>query len=409
MKPQHSIWSQPTFHAYLASVGFSGVAIAMQQLLLSWILIGILELPADRVGIIQAAAGIPGLFLLLLGGASADRQDPRALLIRIYLFGPILPLALTGMVAGGFLNVWTVLLWALGMGIVTSYSSPAQQAILNRIAENDVQRAVTASTVAGYLVQVVGLAVAGQIDRAGLGTVLVVQAVCIGAGAFAVQRLPAGDPPGDDAVRESALRAILAGLRAVYRQKVVFHTLLINFMSSIFNAGAFMTVVPFIIKRIYAGDAALLATVMIAFYGSASISNVLMLRVMPIARPGRVFLILQLSRLPIMGVLWLEPPFWVAVSVLMLWGLNMGITSTLSRTIVQESAAPEFRGRVMSVYSLGLLGSGPLGAIVLGFVIESFGTLNALVPGMVVSTVLFMIGVSVTEVYRYTSPILRGH
>ena len=221
--------------------------------------------------------------------------------------------------------------------------------------------------------------------------------------------MPAGDPPGDDAVRESALRAILAGLRAVYRQKVVFHTLLINFMSSIFNAGAFMTVVPFVIKRIYAGDAALLATVMIAFYGSASISNVLMLRVMPIARPGRVFLILQLSRLPIMGVLWLEPPFWVAVSVLMLWGLNMGITSTLSRTIVQESAAPEFRGRVMSVYSLGLLGSAPLGAIVLGFVIESFGTLNALVPGMVVSTVLFMIGVSMTEVYRYTSPILRGH
>ena len=145
----------------------------MQQLLLSWILIGILELPADRVGIIQAAAGIPGLFLLLLGGASAERQDPRALLIRIYLFGPILPLALTGMVAGGFLNVWTVLLWALGMGIVTSYSSPAQQAILNRIAENDVQRAVTASTVAGYLVQVVGLAVAGQIDRAGLGLSLI--------------------------------------------------------------------------------------------------------------------------------------------------------------------------------------------------------------------------------------------
>ena len=401
---ERAIWHLPEFRAYIGAVGFSGVAFAMQQLLLSWILIGILELPADRVGIIQAAAGIPGLFLLLLGGASADRRDPRALLIRIYLFGPVLPLALAAMVAAGFLNVWTVLLWALGMSVVTSFSSPAQQAILNRIAGDDIQRAISASTIAGYLVQVLGLTLAGQIDRAGLGTVLIVQAACIAASAIAVRRLPRSEtrPPGTTS--EPAWRAILEGLRAVYREKVVFQTLLVNFASSIFNAGAFMTVVPFIVKRIYAGDAALLATVMVAFYVSASLSNVLMLRLMPIARPGRVFLILQLSRLPIMAVLWLQPPFWVALSVLMLWGLNMGVTTTLSRTIVQESAAEQFRGRVMSVYSLGILGSMPLGALVLGFVIESFGTLNALIPSMVVSTALFAIGVIGTQIYTYTSP-----
>ena len=49
----------------------------MQQLLLSWILIGVLVLPADQVGLIQALIGIPGIFIMLMGGALADRADPR--------------------------------------------------------------------------------------------------------------------------------------------------------------------------------------------------------------------------------------------------------------------------------------------------------------------------------------------
>ena len=403
MNGSPSIWHEHGFRVYLGSVAFSGVAIAMQQLLLSWILIGILELPAARVGLIQAAAGIPGLFILLLGGVSADRRDPRTLLIQIYLFGPVLPLALAALVSANLLNVWTVLFWAIGMSVFASWSSPAQQAILNRVAGNDVQRAVSASTIAGYLVQVLGLALAGQIGRAGLATVLIVQAISIAAGAVAVIRLPRGDPPGNG-TPEPAWRALVDGFRAVYADRVIFQTLLLNFTSSVFNAGTFMMVIPFVIKRIYAGDAALLATVMIAFYGSASLSNILILRFMPLPRPGRMFLILQLSRVPIMGTLWLEPPFWIAVSMLMLWGLNMGITSAMSRTIVQESAAPAYRGRIMSVYSLGLLGSMPLGALMLGLIIEGFGTLNGLIPGMVISALLFALGLTATQIYSYTSP-----
>ena len=50
------------FAPYLMSTGLAGIAIAMQQLLLAWILIGVLELPASEVGLVQAIVGIPGLF-----------------------------------------------------------------------------------------------------------------------------------------------------------------------------------------------------------------------------------------------------------------------------------------------------------------------------------------------------------
>jgi hypothetical protein len=54
-----SLWQNSQFKIYLGSTAFTGNATAMQQLLLSWLLVGILLLPADQVGMIQAVIGLP--------------------------------------------------------------------------------------------------------------------------------------------------------------------------------------------------------------------------------------------------------------------------------------------------------------------------------------------------------------
>ena len=398
-----NIWRNPGFRIYLGSTAFSGVAFAMQQLLLSWILIGILELPATQVGMIQALAGIPGIFLMLLGGASADGRDPRALLIQVYSIAPIMPLLLIAIINVNQLNIWPVIIWALGMSVVISYSSPAQQAILSRVAGQDIQKAVSATTAIGFLVQMLGLSVAGTMDELGLVPVLTFQAICVGLGAVAVRRLKPR-PPELPASRQPTWKIILDGLHAVYRHKVIFQVLTINFVSSIFNAGAFATVFPFIIKRMYDGDALLLSMMMIIFYGSAAASNFLMFRMLPLTRPGKVFLIMQLSRMLILGLMWLRPEFWLMVITSIAWGLNMGVTTTLARSIVQESASEQYRARILSVYSLGLIGSAPIGALMLGWMIDMFGTLNALLPAIFISFALFLYGVFFSDVFNYESP-----
>lgn len=398
-----SLWQNRGFRSYLGSTAFTGVAFSMQQLLVSWMLVGILLLPADSVGITQAIIGVPGIFLMLVGGATADRIDPRSLLIRAYGVAWLIPFALAACVGAELLNVWTVMLFGLAMGTITSFSNPAQQSILNRIAGRDVQKAVTASTAIMFLMQIIGLSLAGQMKTIGLATVLVIQGSCLMAGALAVRRF---QPQPSESTQQGMpmWKVVALGLRATFEHRVIFHTLIINFISSIFNAGAFTTVLPFIIKRVYEGDAFGLAFIMIIFFGGASISNFLMFRLMPFVRPGRVFLAMQLSRVVIVAILWFSPPWWLLTIVLFAWGLNMGVTSTLARTIVQESAAPEYRGRILSVFSLGMLGSAPIGAVVLGFIIEVFGTLNALIPAMIVSTLLFLFGAVATGVWTYRSP-----
>ena len=402
MNSQQAIWQNSEFKLYLGSTAFSGIAFAMQQLLLSWTLIGILEVPASQVGLIQAAAGIPGIFVMLLGGVRADDTDPRTLLIRVYLFAPVLPLFLITVVQLQQLSIQAVLLWALGMSFCVSYSSPAQQTILNRIASSSVQKAVSAATAVGFLVQIFGLGIAGTIDKFGLSPALAFQATCVGLGAFAVRRLHPQPPVIQKT--ESPFKNLADGFREIYKQQDIMQTLIINFTSSVFNAGAFMTVFPFIVKEIYGGNAFLLSFLMVIFYAGATISNLLMIRVMPLVRPGRIFLIMQLSRMVILGLIWFQPVFWIFALACVGWGLNMGVTMTLARTIVQESATAEFRARIMSVYILGLLGSAPIGALILGSLIDSLGILNSLIPAISISIGLFMYGIIFTNVYNYRSP-----
>jgi predicted MFS family arabinose efflux permease len=406
-KTEPGIWAKPGFRAYINSTAYSGMAFAMQQLLISWLLIGVLHLAADNVGLLQALMGLPGIFIMLWGGASADRADPKALLIRCYALAPILPLLL---IAANFtwgISIWSVALWGLGMSVLMSFTQPAQQAILNRVAGSRIQQAVSAATAAGFVVQITGLLLAGQMETIGLTMVLSIQGICFALCALAVRKIESA-PINPNPTTESPLKTVVAGLKTIYAHKVIYHVLSINFISSIFNAGAFVTVFPFIIKRIYDGDALLLGTMMAIFFAGATVSNLLMYKIMPLVRPGRLFLLMQLTRMVILYFFWIEPGWWLLVAATIGWGLNMGFTTTLARTIVQESAAPEFRGRIMSVFTLGMMGSAPIGAIVLGNIIEIFGTLNALLPAMLVSVLLCGFGIVFTGVWQYVSPVAES-
>jgi Na+/melibiose symporter-like transporter len=397
-----SIWSNTKFLAYLGSVTFSGAGFSMQQLIVSWILVGILVLPGDEVGLIQAVTAIPGLFLMLWGGALADKSDPRTLLLRIYFIAWIFPLVFLLWIESAGLSIAAILFYGLSVSTAVSFSSPAQQAILNSVAAHDIQKAVTASTAIIFFVQMVSLGFAGQMQEVGLSTILLVQSVCIFMGACLLLRLDKSVVVSK--AKTSSMQQMISGFKATYRNEKVSHLFLINFLSSIFNAGAFLTVVPFIVKRVYEGDAMQLAIVMIVFFFGATLTNLILLKLMPISRPGKWYLSAQISRIAILYLLWIEPSLYLFIFAMFAWGMNMGFTTTFSRTIVQESAEPEYLARILSVYNLGLLGSAPIGALVLGNIIEISGTLDALLPAMFVSIILFFYGYWFTPIWKYQSP-----
>ena len=118
----------------------------MQGVLFSWILVGELDVESQWVGIAQTATMLPSLFLLLIGGATADRFDPRRLLVAVHLLAPLPVLVLALAAVKGALSIPLVLAFALSMGTLTAFGNPARDALLSRVAGADLMGAVSAST-----------------------------------------------------------------------------------------------------------------------------------------------------------------------------------------------------------------------------------------------------------------------
>ena len=384
------------------------ISFSIQQLLVTWILVGVLDQSPEAVGLAQLIIGVPALLFMLWGGVIGDRVDGRTLLFQSHLLSAIPPLILALAVYVDHLGFWVLIATALIANLLNSASNPARNTILNSVAGNRLQYAISLSTGIGSLATMLGTRIAGEIDNFGLIQILLLQSGCFGLGGLFVLGLkknPAvSTPPDPLEIKPSMIEVIQEGLNYTWRFKLARDLVGLNFFSSFFNAGAWMIAIPFIINRIYAGDALLLANMTVVFYFGSLVANFGLLRFMPLLRPGRLYLIMQVSRILVLLLIWVQPTLtwlWVAAAY---WGFNMGVTTTMSRVMIQEIAEPEFRARLMSVFTLGLMSATPMGSLVLGLVIGQFGELNALIPGMLASAVIFWYGLKHSSIWQYQSP-----
>ena len=380
---------------YLASSGLALAAMSLQGFLIQWLLVFYLRTDAMQLGFSRALMELPPIILLLLGGIYADRTDGRRMLLWISGTAALVPLVVAATL--GHLSYWVVIAFGAAMAALQSAGDPARAAMLNRVTRMDIQRTVTAMTVVTTFIALGAFWVGGRIEFLGLANVLVIQAALFALSAFAVGRLPPFPPAG-------AASHLLDGLRALRRTRVLRNVLGINFASAFFNAGAYIVVMPLVVREVYQADAAFLASMMIAFTVGSSGSNALLFLFMPLKHPGRLFLVMQLTRAVILAALWWEPPAWLFFVLVCAWGVNMGITSTLVRTTAQEMAPAEHRAKILSLLLATFLIASPISALTLGFVVDATDAPSGLLPGVLISLVLFAVGILSSGLWHFESP-----
>ncbi|MEZ5559488.1 MAG: MFS transporter [Pseudomonadales bacterium] len=390
--------SRSAYPWYLTASSLWMAGMSLQGFLLTWLLVGILERPANEAGLARSLAEFPPLLVLLVGGVLGDRFNGRSYLASMHLLMALPPLGIALVYALGWLDYWWVVLFGVLMASVQALSDPARQSLLSRVSGIDIQRAVTIMTITTSLVGLSGFYLGGQLDALGLTTVLLAQSAVFLIGTGAVLRLPSL-PMTAGPQRPN----LAAGFNALRQAPLIRNITGLNFLSSLFNAGAYIVAVPYVVKAVYGGDAAMLAAVMIVFTAGSIGSNVGLLAFMPLRHPGRLFLVMQITRVAILAVLFTRPPLWLFYAAIFAWGLNMGVTTTMVRTTVQELAAPALRAQILSILLLSFMVSAPVSSILLGFLIEWTTPLAALLPGIVVSLAIFAIGLWHSGLWQYRS------
>lgn len=377
---------------YIASTAFFLVPGGIQMVLHPWLVAVYLNESASRLGLLQMAGQLPMVLLILWGGLLGDRVDQRRLLIGLQCAMAVPPLVMAALVQADLLVYGALLVWAFAGGVLGAFAQPTRDALLNRVAGRDIQRVVTLAIGVQFGVQIMGFGLGSLAETTGAAPLMLCQSLLMLVAVVATRQIPPQQASAPVA-RGSALKDIAEGLAIVWQSSTIRPAILMTFAVGVFFAGAYMVILPFMVRDLYGGSAGGIALVFGANMLGTCTTIFFLMRRGGLARPGRAMIIGSSISLSILSLLMFELPAWAFYLVVYIWGLCGGVSMTMSRAIVQEASPESHRARVLSVYSLGMMGGMPLGSIVQGACVDAFGARAAVllpVVGMAIVVVLIV-------------------
>ncbi|WP_425062416.1 MFS transporter [Pyruvatibacter mobilis] len=365
--------TERSFAWYLGGLGTWFGSLGLQMVLFPFLAAIVLEESAFRVGLAQTALMAPSILFMIFGGAFAERRDTRSLLIRIHMLASVPPFLMAAILVAGELSFGWIILYGLAMGTMSAFAIPARDSLLSHVAEKsfgpDIQRAVVLASGIQFVGQLAGIILAGTENLVGAPALLIFQALVMLGGAVMVRKLAAAPPM--ERPPAHPLEDMRDGIRTVFASPILMPVVLGMFAVGVLYVGAFMVLLPLMVRDYYGGDAGGISLVNICFWGGTIVSTFTLLRLGHIHRRGLVLTCSLSSGAVVLFLIGIPAPFWVMCLLCFCWGLGAGTSMTMSRTIVQLAAPPSHRARVLSIFQLGFAGGGPIGAFITGFIIAA--------------------------------------
>jgi MFS family permease len=367
---------------------FIGMQMQMVALgILAWDLTGSYTL----VGVVQAAFALPMAVLSLPGGAAVDRVEKRRIVAISQGAMGLLALSTAVLAQTDLITVVILFLTGMGQGALFSFNGPARMAMLTETVETrELTAAISLQNLAMNGTRIVAPAVAGVV----IAVVSVAGAYYVAAAmfiftVFAVLRLP----PTTSHIGRARLplpREIGEGLRYVFGNHTL-RSLMLSGFALVFFVMPYNVLLPGFADSL--GREAYFG-LMVAVAGAGGLLGSLGIATLT-DHPRKPLLQLFIglttaAALVLLGVL--SRPFGIGGALVALAILGATSTSymTLNQTMLMTESAPEFHGRVMSIF-MQTFSAMPLMALPLGLVADVIGPSALFVlQGGIVAAVLLL-------------------
>jgi len=384
------------FPAYLLAHGAWFLAFGVQMVLFPYLVRVVLQENEVRFGIAQMCLQLPTTLLILVGGFVADRGSPRRIVVIAYGLCVFTFLGLGLLVASDRLTYGLIITYALTVGAIGAFAMPARDSLLSLVAPGSdgasVQKAVSFAALAQFAAQIIGMIIATAAPFIGVGPLLLslsgLMALATLAAITLKPRAPTPSARGSGNLIRRMASDIGGGLKAVAASPVIAPVVICATAMGVCFMGSFFVLLPLIVESYFtdAADptriASALALFSLCFWSGSMISALLLVRFGHVRRKGVVYLISLATGGAVLIACAITVPFPALCALNFVWGLGGGVAMTLGRGLVQQYSAPETRGRVLSIFTLGLMGGGPVGALTYGFMAKAIGPhLSILFPG----------------------------
>lgn len=371
----------------------------MQNVAQGWLVLRLSNSPA-MLGLVAAISSLPVLLFSLPAGTVVDRVAKHRLLLITQIAAMLLAITLAALTLSGMVQVWHVLILAGLLGVVNAFDAPTRQAftvemvgredLLNAIALNssifNAARTV-GPAVAGVVVALIGEGLAFALN--GLSFIFVIISLLL-------MRMPPFVAPGG-AQRSGQLREGLAYIGSEPRVRA----LLIQAGAISLFCFVHIPLLPIFARDVLGIGAAGLGMLSAASGLGALAAALILARLGEHAPRGRLLITAALLYPILMITFSMSRSLPLALMVLTLAGWAGVTTMALSNTLIQSIVPDALRGRVMSVFTLLLMGMSPMGGMVAGLLAQAIGS----VP--IVVAVSAAIGWLIMLLLNLRAPFLR--
>lgn len=355
----------------------------MQSVAQAWL---VLQLSGSslKLGIVSAAQTLPVLILSIVAGVVADRLPRRWVVMATQTTMMLCALALAFLTGTGVVQYWHVLVVALVLGMANTFDMPARQAFMvELVAPEDTVNAVAINSSVFNVCRLVGPALAGLLMGlwgpavafllTGLSYVGVLSSL------LRIQTREAGQPRVG--VQRGLLSHVDEGVAYVRRVPRLGRALVLLGGLSIFCMNT-NVLIPVFAQEVLRQEATGYGLLMSAMGAGALVGALTLVLRSHSGDPtgSRIAAAFVLSGALIL--LSFTRGFALALVVMALVGWGMVTFNAATNSTLQLHTPNFYRGRVMSLFSLMLVGVAPIGSLLTGSALEYLGaSMTSLLAG----------------------------
>ncbi len=377
--------SIPNYRRYYGGQSVSLIGTWMQMTAQSWLVLR-LSHSSTMLGLVVALQTLPVLVLGPYGGVIADRVDKRRLMVALQTVMGLQALALGVLTVTGTVRVWQIGILAAVLGLNNAFENPARQSfMMELVGPEHLRNAVSLNSVLVNAARSVGPAVAGiLIATVGTGVCFLVNAGSFAAVVFSLTSLDGSAlAPSTPAPRAGG--QLREGLRYVRSTPALAIPLVMMGIAGCLTYEFQVSLPVMADQGLHVGATGF--GFMTAAMGIGAVAGGLF--VAGRGTTGLRPLVLAAAGFAVaLAVATLAPSLAFELIALALVGAGSIAFMSTGNSTLQLTAAPEMRGRVMSLWFVAFQGSTPIGGPIVGATMALLGAraglgLGALTAGLV--------------------------
>jgi len=327
------------------------------------------------LSVVSALQFLPALLFSLFAGVLIDRLPKKRMLIITQSLSLVITFALWLLVKSGGIQYWHLLVTASLLGLVNTLDMPLRQSfVVEMVGHEDLMNAIALNSLTFNVARMIGPSIAGILmGTLGVSACFLINSLSFGAvliSLFFIHPVACAVP--EQTERQGVFESIGEGLRYIRHNETLFITLLFMVVVSTFALNYSVTIPVFATQVL--GLAETGYGFLMSALGAGALVGALFVAALSKSGPRRYILFFLPVLTGIVLILIGNTNSFLSTGISLAIGgfLFVSYLSTANSNL-QIHTEDRFRGRVMSVYSLVVAGSSPIGNLFVGAADNWFG------------------------------------